>query len=716
MRERILTYLVSALLWTAAGTCSSQERWAREEHPRRVRFSVPANPGKCVVLTLSHKGDLSGRSPLVVKSPSGIVAHRIVFADSNAIHVLVKTSGVDEKSAGWHLYYGSSETNRVAADDPTLRENRPIRMETYGSAGAIPTTWERLRYMLAMSRSRHGVRFLENFGRIEVDAPSGERRSGFIVEMSTVLLVRQSGLYRFAIDCEDAGFVTVDNELAAEWPGEHDDGAWQAGPAIYLRAGVHTLNVYSASGRSLMVQLGWLVPGASGVERIPPTALLAGAQAEDVCYEEKGQTLRADFSIVPEPAYSFRGVEGVFTPVSFRNTTAMSGSAPRYRWDFGDGSTSDDPNPKHIYRTLGSFTVRLAATRPDDKTSEHSALLDTRMSCVREHIMDAEIRDVPAVAFAHDPVLPRICVTPKFSTGIALTTEWRMKDWMGNLITASTQRVVHSLARDINLRLPERSAGELSEIDWTVLHEKVRLACGKIVFSHPPFPETPASVVGDRLFGKNGTQLVLVPTWRAGKNVQGALSPSGDVVRAACVSDGYLFPGGAEDERKLFCGSVESFATATRLSVSGFFTEGWHAGDNSYAPLEQLVRIPQMVTGSVDVVVISLGSSEIAHRRNAAAFERELAALADVFWATRRCKVIWVTPPCRPENAAAVRPFAVAVRRLAAVREMPTVDLFSAFAGSGSDSDKLFRKNTEELSPSGRELAARLVTRALEMK
>ncbi len=43
-------------------------------------------------------------------------------------------------------------------------------------------------------------------------------------------------------------------------------------------------------------------------------------------------------------------------------TTQTSETTLTYKWDFGDGGTSTDPNPKHIYNTEGYFTVTLVAT------------------------------------------------------------------------------------------------------------------------------------------------------------------------------------------------------------------------------------------------------------------------------------------------------------------------------------------------------------------
>ncbi|MCX8103683.1 MAG: PKD domain-containing protein [Candidatus Bipolaricaulota bacterium] len=41
------------------------------------------------------------------------------------------------------------------------------------------------------------------------------------------------------------------------------------------------------------------------------------------------------------------------------------GQVTAWQWDFGDGTTSTEQNPSHVYRTAGTFTVKLVVT--DDK-------------------------------------------------------------------------------------------------------------------------------------------------------------------------------------------------------------------------------------------------------------------------------------------------------------------------------------------------------------
>jgi PKD repeat protein len=49
--------------------------------------------------------------------------------------------------------------------------------------------------------------------------------------------------------------------------------------------------------------------------------------------------------------------------VSFTNLS--SGTLPfSYLWDFGDGSTSTERSPTHIYASHGRYTVHLEVTGP----------------------------------------------------------------------------------------------------------------------------------------------------------------------------------------------------------------------------------------------------------------------------------------------------------------------------------------------------------------
>jgi len=68
----------------------------------------------------------------------------------------------------------------------------------------------------------------------------------------------------------------------------------------------------------------------------------------------------ADFSISVTNGYAPLSVQ--FTDLS-KNTTSKN-------WDFGDGTTSTDQNPMHIYSTVGIYTVSLTATNENGTASK----------------------------------------------------------------------------------------------------------------------------------------------------------------------------------------------------------------------------------------------------------------------------------------------------------------------------------------------------------
>ena len=67
-------------------------------------------------------------------------------------------------------------------------------------------------------------------------------------------------------------------------------------------------------------------------------------------------------------------------------------------WDFGDGQTSDQKNPSHIYRTSDNFTVSLKVT--------------SNKGCAKTITKANIINIIPGVAPAFDNSQPTTCIAP----------------------------------------------------------------------------------------------------------------------------------------------------------------------------------------------------------------------------------------------------------------------------------------------------------------
>jgi len=57
-------------------------------------------------------------------------------------------------------------------------------------------------------------------------------------------------------------------------------------------------------------------------------------------------------------------------PLTVDFTSLLPGALPALLWDFGDGNTSTDPNPSHLYETVGHHTVSLTAANGGGSNTE----------------------------------------------------------------------------------------------------------------------------------------------------------------------------------------------------------------------------------------------------------------------------------------------------------------------------------------------------------
>ncbi|HYC27364.1 MAG TPA: PKD domain-containing protein, partial [Chitinophagaceae bacterium] len=95
------------------------------------------------------------------------------------------------------------------------------------------------------------------------------------------------------------------------------------------------------------------------------------------CFSQPStQTVR----ISPLPAADFTLPSGICMPggaANFTNNTTVSdNSTLSYTWNFGDGNTSTQTNPSHLYAANGSYNVTLTATSSFGCTSQVTKLMN----------------------------------------------------------------------------------------------------------------------------------------------------------------------------------------------------------------------------------------------------------------------------------------------------------------------------------------------------
>ncbi|MCK9278643.1 MAG: PKD domain-containing protein, partial [Methanoculleus sp.] len=55
---------------------------------------------------------------------------------------------------------------------------------------------------------------------------------------------------------------------------------------------------------------------------------------------------------------------GGLPPLAIQFTDTSGGNPTAWAWDFGDGNTSTEQNPVHIYTRVGTYPVTLTVTGP----------------------------------------------------------------------------------------------------------------------------------------------------------------------------------------------------------------------------------------------------------------------------------------------------------------------------------------------------------------
>jgi tetratricopeptide (TPR) repeat protein len=165
------------------------------------------------------------------------------------------------------------------------------------------------------------------------------------------------GTYSFATNAIDASFILIDGQLVASWPGWHPPMGGAGGEhrgSVELKKGIHEIKYLNAFRAHGACTVGWQKPGDERLSPIPAEAF-AGV------YLANPGPAETPAGPVPDFAWGFEddlGYEGrAVTAVRFRPLSAIGTAG--CRWEFGDGVTSAEHAPLHLYLDAGTFSVTL---------------------------------------------------------------------------------------------------------------------------------------------------------------------------------------------------------------------------------------------------------------------------------------------------------------------------------------------------------------------
>lgn len=297
----------------------------------------------------------------------------VVYGRSRPVPFTILQSGpgdflriafVPERNQARHWLYTSMATpdgTEAAAADTVPIEGGGLLVETRDFVGCDLNDFQSVRE--AFSRAeRIGRRFVDQvFHRTNPCVPG---RAPFFSLYRGVLSITRPGEYEFFTSSQDCSFLLIDGKIVASAPGRHGPTARaRFGGKITLEQGEHGFEYWhAAAGTSACMVAAWKPPGAAKPELIPPAAFGAPARRDLATsrYEHRSGRDLPDFVVQHLGAVALPDEAGRLVRVRFEFTgnpgLLRSGSV---RWEFGDGQSSQEPSPEHIYLRPGIYTVRL---------------------------------------------------------------------------------------------------------------------------------------------------------------------------------------------------------------------------------------------------------------------------------------------------------------------------------------------------------------------
>nr|WP_321431224.1 PKD domain-containing protein [uncultured Methanolobus sp.] len=151
-------------------------------------------------------------------------------------------------------------------------------------------------------------------------------------------------------------------------------------------------------------------------------------------------------AFIPVANFSANVTEGA-TPLSVNFTDMSLNSPTSWSWDFGDGNTSTDQNPTHIYVSAGTYNVSLNATN----------LAGSNVSTQISYIATAA---TPVVNFSANTTEGAVPISVNF-TDLSLNspTEWLWNFGDGNTSTDQNPTHIYSSAGIYNVSLNTTNIG-----------------------------------------------------------------------------------------------------------------------------------------------------------------------------------------------------------------------------------------------------------------
>jgi tetratricopeptide (TPR) repeat protein len=410
-------YIVAVLLGLA-GSCAAQgSSWWNASWSCRRELTVESP-----VVSRFAGDDLAlGSFPTAGKLAAGGRDLRIVTADGRVVvHRVLQTGPGDRvrvafatKAAAkrYYAYFGNARAKPLGKQ---LKIRRGVLLETWKNPDDDPRTLALARKTLERANVLLGrdLRDRMTLGH----NPFGPQEDICRTFTGWALCPTQ-GRYTFALASRNASFLLVDGELIAEQPGSHGVNPRSYTRAqVQLTAGLHEVKLYhlSSAGAPLSM-VAWRIPGGDGLVPMGPGAFAAFARAAPGPMQDFGRDVSVDF--LPQHVNEAFADGWYYQRYRFEAMRTGRGRKMSWKWDFGDGQTSDQAQVDHVYLLPGTYAVtltgrggaqrhqrsnRIVVSRPWDRVTRREIDEPQRHARI---VADYDFSKLPAGANAHAVLL-----------------------------------------------------------------------------------------------------------------------------------------------------------------------------------------------------------------------------------------------------------------------------------------------------------------------
>jgi TolA-binding protein len=394
---RCYHWLIVALLTGGAVASAQSFRRGSMEFYAQREVLVPVGKGiGAVVVEFLHHGQIApdGRNVAVVSRSQQVVPSRVLqLGPGDYCRLAFQTLPAQP---AYQVLYGGPPLPEGTVPawtyrDGLLLETRQFRRCDLNSAESVQAAFQEAQPI--------GADYVD--GIMHACNPFSLVQEGFLSRYSGTLHIAGPDLYGFFLSTQDCGFMLIDGKMVVSTPGHHPPlrhARPDARTNVRLTPGPHRFEFYHAAARGeAMMAVTWEVsPGTTGgkpqVERIPSevwkAATIAHLPVEPMTTRES--RLLPDFTFriegdVPLPDNPLALVRVAFQDRSPKALT-MKG---RVLWEFGDGQTSEQAEPMHVYLKPGLYTVKLSVGRaPRSITTANRIYVDRPLILDRRPKLD----------------------------------------------------------------------------------------------------------------------------------------------------------------------------------------------------------------------------------------------------------------------------------------------------------------------------------------